>query len=255
MSLVDYQLDDAVAVLTLSRPPVNALNGELIADLSAAITKAGDPAVRAVVLTGSPHFAAGADITEFTAAYESGDVWLPAKRLTDAIRRLEQLPKPVVAAVEGYALGGGLEVALGCDFRYLSEAATVGLPEITLGIIPGAGGTQRLTRLIGMRAAREMIYTGRFVRADEALELGIADRVLKPELLLEEAVGYARDWAKGPTIALGSAKTAINEGLGRPLDEGLEVEVEAFASCFAAQDAREGTAAFLEKRDPQFEGR
>ena len=255
MSLLEYQLEEAVAVLTLSRPPVNALNGELIADLDAAITRAADPAVRAVVLTGSPHFAAGADITEFTEAYESGDVRLVARRLTDTIRRLEQLPKPVVAAIEGYALGGGLEVALGCDFRYLSATATVGLPEITLGIIPGAGGTQRLTRLIGMRPAREMIYSGRFVKADEALALGIADRVLQPDALLDEAMGYAAAWAKGPTVALGSAKTAINEGLGRPLDDGLDVEVEAFAHCFAAEDAREGTAAFLEKRDPQFEGR
>ncbi len=255
MSLVDYQADDAVALITLSRPPVNALNGELIADLDAAVARAADPAIRAVVLTGSPHFAAGADITEFTAAYESGQLRMVARRLTDAVRRLETLPKPVIAAIRGYALGGGLEVALGCDFRYLSEDAKVGLPEIKLGIIPGSGGTQRLPRLIGMGPAREMIYSGRFVDAVEAQELGLADRVLKPEVLVDEAMEYARAWAKGPTVALGSAKTSINDGWGRPIDDALTVEIEAFAQCFASSDAREGTAAFLEKRDPGFTGR
>jgi enoyl-CoA hydratase/carnithine racemase len=255
VSLVEYSAEDAVAVITLARPPVNALNGELISDLDGAVARAMDPSVRAVVLTGSPHFAAGADITEFTAAYESGDVRLVARRLTDVIRRLEQLPKPVIAAIRGYALGGGLEVALGCDFRYLAEDAKVGLPEIKLGIIPGAGGTQRLPRLIGLGPAREMIYSGRFVDATEARDLGLADRVLKPEALLDEAVDYASAWAKGPTVALGSAKKSVNDGWGRPIDEGLTVEVEAFAECFSSEDAREGTAAFLDKRDPSFTGR
>jgi len=254
MSLVEYQHTDAVALITLARPPVNALNGELIADLVLAVERAEDPAVRSVVVTGAPHFAAGADITEFTAAHESGDVRAVGRRLSDAIRRLERLPKPVIAAVRGYALGGGLELALGCDFRYVAEDSRLGVPEIKLGIIPGAGGTQRLPRLIGVPRAREMIYSGRFVEPSEALDMGLADRVLTPEVLLDEALDYARAWAKGPTVALGAAKRAIYDGLGLPLDEALAVELEAFASCFGSADAREGTAAFLEKRDPEFTG-
>jgi len=254
MSLVEYQHTDAVALITLARPPVNALNGELIADLVLAVERAEDPAVRSVVVTGAPHFAAGADITEFTAAYDSGDVRVVGRRLSSAIRRLEQLPKPVIAAIRGYALGGGLELALGCDFRYVSEDARLGVPEIKLGIIPGAGGTQRLPRLIGVPRAREMIYSGRFVEPLEALDIGLADRVVAPEALLDEALDYARAWAKGPTVALGAAKRAINDGLGMPIDDALGIELEAFAACFGSADAREGTAAFLEKRDPEFRG-
>jgi enoyl-CoA hydratase/carnithine racemase len=255
VSLVEYHEADAIALLTLARPPVNALNGELIADLEEAVARAADPAVRAVVITGSPHFAAGADITEFRAAHDAGDVRLVSSRLTGAIRRLEQLPKPVIAAIRGFALGGGLELAMGCDFRYLSEDARVGQPEIKLGIIPGAGGTQRLPRLVGPARARELIYSGRFVDAAEALSIGLADRVLPQESLLDEAMAYARAWTKGPTVALGAAKRAINDGLGLPIDDALALEVEAFADCFVSEDAMEGTAAFLEKRDPDFKGR
>ena len=166
MSHVDFEMKGAVAILTLNRPPVNALSQALTADIDAAIEKAADPAVRAVILTGTPHFAAGADISEFKTAMDGGGEDALANRLSEVVRRLEMLPKPVIAAIHGYALGGGLEVALGCDFRFLAEDATVGQPEIKLGLIPGAGGTVRLARLIGPARAKDLIYTGRFVGAD-----------------------------------------------------------------------------------------
>lgn len=254
MSLVEYSLDDAVAVLTLNRPPVNALSSALAADLAAAVEQAADPAVRAVVVTGSPHFAAGADITELQAA-AAGDDKALASDLLRALNALERLRKPVVAAVRGFALGGGLELALACDFRYLAEDARVGVPEIKLGIYPGAGGTQRLPRLIGLAKARDLIYTGRHVRADEALAIGLADRVVPTDEVAATAMEAARGLAAGATVAIGAAKRAINGGVGRSLKKGLEMEAEGFLQCLATEDAREGLAAFLEKREAAFKGR
>jgi len=254
VSLVEYSLDDAVAVLTLNRPPVNALSSALAADLAAAVEQAADPAVRAVVVTGSPHFAAGADITELQAA-AAGDDKALASDLLRALNALERLRKPVVAAVRGFALGGGLELALACDFRYLAEDARVGVPEIKLGIYPGAGGTQRLPRLIGLAKARDLIYTGRHVRADEALAIGLADRVVPTDEVAATAMEAARGLAAGATVAIGAAKRAINGGVGRSLKKGLEMEAEGFLQCLATEDAREGLAAFLEKREAAFKGR
>jgi enoyl-CoA hydratase/carnithine racemase len=254
VSLVEYTVDGAVAVLTLNRPPVNALSSALAADLGAAVAQAADPAVRAVVVTGSPHFAAGADITELQAA-AAGDDKALASDLLRALNALESLRKPVIAAVRGFALGGGLELALACDFRYLAEDARVGVPEIKLGIYPGAGGTQRLPRLIGLARARDLIYTGRHVRADEALAIGLADRVVRTEELAGVAMQAAQGLAGGATVAIGAAKRAINGGAGRALKKGLEMEAEGFLQCLATEDAREGLAAFLEKREAVFKGR
>jgi cyclohexa-1,5-dienecarbonyl-CoA hydratase len=254
VSLVEFEVEGAVATVTLDRPPVNALSAALTEDLDAAVERAEDPAVRAVILTGSPHFAAGADISEFQAAMEGSGEDELANRLSAVVRRLELLPKPVIAAVRGYALGGGLEVAMGCDFRFLADDATVGQPEIKLGIIPGAGGTVRLTRLVGPARAKDLIYTGRFVTAAEALEIGLADRVV-PGAELDPAVReYAAELAAGATIAIGAAKHSVNEGFGMDVDEALAVETDAFATSFASQDAAEGVAAFLEKREPGFSG-
>lgn len=254
MSLVDYTVDGAVAVLTLNRPPVNALSSALAADLAAAVQQAADPAVRAVVVTGSPHFAAGADITELQAA-AAGDDKALASDLLRALNALENLRKPVIAAVRGFALGGGLELAVACDFRYLAEDARVGVPEIKLGIYPGAGGTQRLPRLIGLAKARDLIYTGRHVRADEALAIGLADRVVPTDELAGAAMEAARGLAAGATVAIGAAKRAINGGVGRSLKKGLKMEAEGFLQCLVTEDAREGLAAFLEKREAMFTGR
>lgn len=254
MSLVHIERHGAVAVITLNRPPVNALSAELVDEIDQAVTAAEDGAVRAVIITGSPHFAAGADITGFQAAFDAGTPDALATRLGDVVRHLETLPKPVIAAVRGYALGGGLELAMGADFIYLAEDAHVGQPEIKLGLIPGAGGTQRLTRICGWALAKELVYSGRFVSADEALHVGIASKVVATDELLSVAMADAADWAQGPTVAIGAAKHAMNEGWGRAIDDALRIEQEGFAKCFTTDDAREGVGAFLEKREPSFSG-
>jgi enoyl-CoA hydratase/carnithine racemase len=255
VSLVEYAAEDAVAVLTLNRPPVNALSGELVADLEAAIADAGDPAIRAVVLTGAPHFAAGADISEFKASMDSGTGGVLAERLSAAVLALEHLAKPVFAAVRGFALGGGLELAMGCDFRYLGEGARVGQAEVKLGLIPGAGGTQRLPRLVGLARARELIYSGRQVNAEEALAIGLADRVVADAELLNATLATAQEYATGPSAALAAAKRALNQGWGLDLPAGLAVESGEFSACFGTEDAVEGVNAFLEKRSAEFKGR
>lgn len=254
MEFVSYKTEGAVGVIELKRPPVNAISGELVEQLDEAVGIASHPAVRAAVITGRPHFAAGADITGFKKAHDAGAGPLDDSRLVPVVRRLEQLSKPVIAAVFGYALGGGLELAMGADFRYLAEDAKVGQPEIRLGIIPGAGGTQRLPRLVGFNRAKELIYSGRHVDAEEALAVGLADKVFPAGELLEAAMADAARYASGAAPALGLAKRAVNEGWGRPIEEALAVEAEAFLEAFASGDAKEGVAAFLDKRPARFGG-
>jgi enoyl-CoA hydratase/carnithine racemase len=261
MSLVDYSKDGAVAVIRLNRPPVNALSESFSREIGDAIRQASaDADVRAAVIWGDPHFAAGADIKGFSeshAAHTAGEEveLAPAEDLVGAIRAMETAPKPFIAAIKGYALGGGLELSMGADFRIAGEGAKVGQPEINLGIIPGAGGTQRLTRLVGLQKSRELNYTGRHVGAAEALELGIVDRVVPDEELIGAATAWATELAAGPTRAIGAAKRAITEGWGRPIEEAMAIERRAFADLFFTDDAKEGVAAFVEKRKPAFTGR
>lgn len=254
MSFVEYSVDRNVARIVLARPPVNAISAELSADLAAAFTEAADPRVRAVVVTGEPHFGAGADIKGFQAAYDRGSEDRLASDLGKAVRLLETLEKPTIAAVRGLALGGGLELAMGADFRYFADDARVGQPEILLGLIPGAGGTQRLPRLVGYQRAKDIIFTGRHVGAEEAHDIGLADKVLPGSQLLDAAMADAERWAVGPTTAYGAAKQALNDALRVPVDEGLGMEMEAFLRCFRSDDAREGVAAFIEKREANFTG-
>lgn len=254
MELVEYSVQEGVAVITLNRPPVNALNSQLIADIDEAVGFAEDSEVRAVVITGAPHFAAGADITGFQKTFDAGGTERQASGLADAIARLANLEKPVIAAINGFALGGGLEIVMGADFRYLAESAKVGQPEILLGIIPGAGGTQRLSRLVGPQRCKELCFTGRHVKADEALAIGIADKVAKDEELMELAMKDAAAFAAGPTQAYAAVKRAVSRGFDRPVEEGLAIEAEQFARAFASQDARIGVAAFLAKEKPEFTG-
>jgi enoyl-CoA hydratase/carnithine racemase len=254
MALVEFTAEGAVALVRLNRPPVNALSAELSADLKAAFEQAADPQIRALVVTGQPHFAAGADIKGFRAVYESGGEQRLARTLADTVSILEGLEKPTIAAIHGYALGGGLELSLGADFRFLAEDALVGQPEIKLGLIPGAGGTQRLSRVVGFQKAKDIVFTGRQVGAHEALAIGLADRVYPTERLLEESRQVAAEMATWPTRAITAAKRALAGGWGRPLEDGLAVEEREFEASFWTEDAREGVAAFLEKRGPNFHG-
>lgn len=254
MPLVEVSVDGAVALVRLNRPPVNALSDELCGELYEAFGECEDPAVRAVVVTGQPHFAAGADIKGFQAAYDSEEEELQARALVKATWRLEGLAKPTIAAVHGYALGGGLELAMAADFRFLAEDAKVGQPEIKLGLIPGAGGTQRLQRLVGFQRCKELCFSGRQVDAPEALEIGLADQVHPSDSVLEAAMEAAAAWATGPTVALGAAKKAINDGYGQPMQKAIEIEAAAFNEAFWTDDAKEGVAAFIEKREADFQG-
>jgi enoyl-CoA hydratase len=254
MSLVEYSVDRNVARIVLNRPPVNALSAELSADLAIAFAEAADPKVRAVVVTGEPHFAAGADIKGFQTAYDSGSDDTLASDLGEAVRLLETLEKPTIAAVRGFALGGGLELAMGADFRYFADDARVGQPEILLGLIPGAGGTQRLSRLVGYQRAKEIIFSGRHLGAEEANDIGLADKVLPAAQLVDAAMADAGRWAAGPTLAYGAAKRALNDALRLPIEQGLSAEAAAFLACFQTDDAREGVAAFIEKREANFSG-
>ena len=254
MELVDYAVEGAVARITLNRPPVNALNADLIGDIDSAITMAEDDAVRAVVITGTKHFAAGADIKRFVDAFDAGGNEPMASGLGAVVRRLERLEKPTIAAIQGYALGGGLELAMGADFRYAAADAKVGQPEILLGIIPGAGGTQRLQRLIGYQAAKHLNMSGRHVPADEALALGIVDKVVPLEDLVASAMTDATEWASGPTKGYAAVKRAMGDGHGRPIDDALDVERDAFNWVFATDDAKTGILAFVNKETPDFSG-
>lgn len=254
MSLVEYSIEGAVGSITLDRPPVNALNSELIGDIDAALAAAEDSAIRAVVITGKKHFAAGADIKRFLDAFDSEDPEPQASGLGAVVKRLEQLEKPTIAAISGYALGGGLELAMGADFRYMASDAKVGQPEILLGIIPGAGGTQRLRRIVGFQVAKELNMSGRQVSAAEALELRLADKVLEPDDLLPTAMDDAAQWATGPTRAYRAVKKAMGDGFGHSLDAALEIEREAFEEVFATGDAKTGILAFVNKDKPEFSG-
>ncbi|MGH8948017.1 MAG: enoyl-CoA hydratase/isomerase family protein, partial [Acidimicrobiia bacterium] len=212
MEFVEVTKDDAVALVSLNRPPVNAMTEDFARELKQAFSGLADPGIRSVVVTGAPHFAAGADIKGFQASFDAGVEERSAWTLQEAIAALEELEKPTIAAVHGYALGGGLELAMGADFRYLADDAKVGQPEILLGLIPGAGGTQRLARLVGYQRAKELVLSGRQIGADEALEIGLADQVFPSAELDAAALESARPRASRPTIAIAAAKRALKTG-------------------------------------------
>jgi enoyl-CoA hydratase len=248
--------DDGIAVITLTRPPMNALSQALLAEIAdAAEALAGDAGVKAVVVTGGERvFAAGADIKEFGGPDEARDIGATFRRAFDG---LAAIPRPVIASIAGFALGGGLELALACDLRVMADTAKVGQPEILLGILPGAGGTQRLPRLVGPSRAKELIWSGRHVKADEALAIGLADRVVPAAQLHEEALNWAATFARGAVVAMGLAKRAIDRGLDGTLAAGLDEEAAAFVTAFTTDDAKAGVASFLEHGPGKagFEGR
>jgi enoyl-CoA hydratase len=253
--LVD--MSDGVAVLTINNPrTMNALNGEVLGELDHALRHLDmDPAVRGVIITGAggKAFVAGADIKEM-AAMNALEGHLFARAGQRVMLLLEKMTKPVIAAVNGYALGGGLELALGCDFIYAADTARFGFPEVTLGIIPGFGGTQNLARLIGPNRAAELIFTGRMITAEKALAWGIVNEVVVPDELLAKAMDTAKVIAKAGPLAVAYAKDAMTNGLNMGKDEGFGYEASLFGVLFDTEDRREGMGAFVEKRSAVFKG-
>ncbi|HZP30738.1 MAG TPA: enoyl-CoA hydratase-related protein [Acidimicrobiia bacterium] len=237
--------DDGVVLLRLNRPPLNPLSQALLGQLADhAVALAADLDVKAVVVAGSEKaLAAGADIGEFGGPDDARRI---ATRFRAAFDAVAGIPRPVVAAIRGFALGGGLELALACDLRVAADSARLGQPEILLGIIPGAGGTQRLPRLIGPARAKELVWSGRQVRADEALAMGLVDRVVPAAEVEQVALEWAATFAKGAVVAMGYAKRAIDRGLDGPLSTGLDIEAQAFVDVFATDDAAVGVRSFLE---------
>ena len=255
---VRVEVAEQIATIRLDRPKMNALNAQVQDEIeAAAVQVSDDPEVRAVILYGGERvFAAGADIKEMSDLTYAQMAERSAK-LQASFATVANIPKPVVAAVTGYALGGGLELALCADFRVLGESTQVGQPEILLGIIPGAGGTQRLPRLIGPAKAKDLIFTGRFVAASEALAIGLADKVVPDAEVYQAARELVARYATGPALALRAAKQAVNAGLEVDLPTGLEIERLNFAALFATEDQKTGMRSFVENGPGKatFEGR
>jgi enoyl-CoA hydratase len=247
-----------VGLVTINRPKVlNALNVATVRELDAVFHElAVDPEVGAVVLTGAGEkaFVAGADIGEFSDLASAWEAAGYALRGQKVLNRIEALPKPVVAAINGFALGGGCELAMACDIRLAADTARLGQPEINLGIIPGYGGTQRLARLVGLGAAKLLCMTGDMIDAQEALRIGLVDRVVPAHDLMDEALALGRKLAGKAPVALALIKQAINVGLQSSLEEGLAYEAAQFGLVFDTADRVEGVSAFLEKRNPTWKG-
>jgi enoyl-CoA hydratase/carnithine racemase len=247
--LVKVDIVDGVATMTLNRPPLNPLNADLFTQIGQCAEElSADDRVRAVVITGGEkNFAAGADIKEMV---EANPVEIN-KFITvgqGSFTKVENIPKPVIAAINGFALGGGCELAICADWRFAHEEAKIGQPEILLGIIPGAGGTQRLPRLIGPAKAKEMVYSGRFYSARECLEMGLVQKVVSgDESVIEAAQKVAAKYASGPAVALAMAKKSINKGMECSISEGLLIEAQSFCICFGSEDQKIGMRTFLEE--------
>ena len=244
---VRLEVADGVGTLRLDRPKMNALSIQVQEEIRAAATEAGErDDVRAVVVYGGERlFAAGADVKEM-AEMSHTDMVKRSGGLISSLSAVARIPKPVVAAITGYALGGGCELALCADVRFAADDATLGQPEILLGIIPGAGGTQRLSRLVGPSRAKDIIFTGRFVQAEEALAIGLVDRLFPKDKVYEEALAWASQFANAAAYALRAAKEAIDRGLEVDLESGLEIERQQFAALFATEDRALGMGSFVE---------
>lgn len=244
---VQLEVQDGVGTIRLNRPPMNALSSAVQKEIrQAAVAATQDKAVRAVIVYGGPKvLAAGADVKEM-ADWDYPDAVDRSADLTDCFSAVARIPKPTIAAVTGFALGGGMELALCCDLRVAGDNVRLGQPEILLGIIPGAGGTQRLTRIVGPSRAKDLIFTGRFVNADEAKSIGLVDRVVAPDDVYSAAFQLASQLADGPPYALRAAKEAIDRGLEVDLATGLDIERQQFAALFATEDQSVGMRSFIE---------
>ncbi len=251
MGFVNYEQKDAIGIITINRPEaLNALNSAVLDDLNAVLDAVDLDVVRALVLTGAgdKSFVAGADIGEMsTLTKAEGEAF--GKKGNDLFRKLETFPIPVIAAVNGFALGGGCEISMSCDIRICSDNAMFGQPEVGLGITPGFGGTQRLARTVGVGMAKQLIYTARNIKADEALRIGLVNAVYTQEELLPAAEKMAATIAGNAPIAVRACKKAINDGLQVDMDAAIVIEEKLFGSCFESEDQKEGMANFLRKKD------
>lgn len=255
---IKTKVEERVALVTLDRPPVNVLSSQAMAELAETFEELDKNAdVKVIVITGGGNYAfvAGADIKEIEQLKSQAEAEAVAKKGQGVIDRIEKMKKPVIAAVNSVCLGGGNELILACHWRIASDRARFGQPEINLGIIPGFGGTQRLTRLVGASKARELILTGDMMTAQEALRIGLVDRVVPDGELLRQALGFAKKIAAKGAVALRLAQQAIQEGLTMPLEQGLALEAKLFAEAAQTQDMKEGIRAFFEKRQPRFQDR
>src|SRR5688572_9866939 len=255
---VKLSIDDRVAVITIDHPPVNALNQPTLEELNAVVDEViGNETVKAVVVTGGGQiaFVAGADINEFTKLETAEQAQNASRQVQALFDKIACAPKPFIAAINGVALGGGLELAMACHMRVIGDRAKVGQPEINLGIIPGWGGTQRLTRLVGTAKAAELILTGDSLTAQEAYRLNLVNKVVPGGEVLKTAKDLAKKISQKGALAIRASLHAIINGAGLPLDQGLALEAEQFATIGLSEDAREGVSAFLQKRQPVFKDR
>lgn len=255
---VTLEKEGSIAVVTINRPKaLNALNSETLKDIETVIDElANDDAIFAVIVTGSGEkaFVAGADITEMKDlnVMEGRKFGILGNKV---FRKLENLEKPVIAAVNGFALGGGCELSMACDIRIASTKAKFGQPEVGLGITPGFGGTQRLARIVGTGMAKEMIYTGKIINAEEAFRIGLVNKIVEPDKLMDEARSLANTIAMQAPIAVKLCKSAINRGMQCDIDTAIMYESEAFGECFSTEDQKEGMTAFTEKREKNFKNK
>lgn len=255
---VIFEKEVNVAIVTINRPKaLNALNSQTLNDLDEILNiLEGDESVYAVILTGAGEkaFVAGADIAEMKDLNENQgkEFGLLGNKI---FRRFEKMNKPVIAAINGFALGGGCELAMACDIRIASDKAKFAQPETSLGITPGFGGTQRLPRIVGEGKAKELIFTGDIIRADEALRIGLVNKVVAPEILVDEAKALAKKIASNAPIAINLCKDAINRGMQVNIDKAIEIEAEDFGKCFSTEDQKEGMTAFIEKRSKNFQNK
>ena len=255
---INYTVENGIATIDINRPKaLNALNLATLTELKDVVEKiAVDKAVQVVIITGAGEksFVAGADIVEMsTKNAVEGRVWGQVGQ--NIFTEIENLPQPVIAAVNGFALGGGCELACACDIRYASENAKFGQPEVGLGITPGFGGTQRLTRVVGRGHAKELIYTANIIDAQEALRIGLVNKVVPQAELMDAVMKLAKTITKKAPVAVQLAKAAINRGINCDVVTGISYEAEVFGLCFATADQKEGMKAFIEKRKPTFEGK
>jgi len=250
---VDYTLEDGIATITMDSPPVNAFTAGLHQDFSRVLDELAGLPVRAAVLTGTgASFQAGGEMGRFLEIHDEADATVFVEWVQGFMDRIAALPFPTLAAVNGYALGGGLEMALACDLRIAAREATFGLPEVRYGILAGAGGTQRLARLVGPGRAKLLMYTARRIGAEEALAIGLVEAVVDGDRLLAEARGIAAEIAANSPIAVRHVKRCVDEGLDLPLDQGLALERRYWAGLIPNGDYKEGVRAWMEKRNPKF---